>query len=102
MARESSAGILREFNRENTAEDRLSTVHNSAARAISSHFSTAKLRSFLYFSRFPPCRRSPRRGELRISQGGDKESLSKQENEAVNGGGQCRGVRPQDTVDCPP
>lgn len=33
--------------------------------------------------------------------GGDKESLSKKENGRLYGDGQCRGVRPRDTVDCP-
>jgi len=36
-----------------------------------------------------------------LSQGGDKESLSKKENGRLYGDGQCRGVRPRDTVDCP-
>jgi len=36
-----------------------------------------------------------------LSQGGDKESLSKKENGRLYGDGQCRGVRPRDTMDCP-
>lgn len=36
-----------------------------------------------------------------LSQGSDKESLSKKENGRLYGDGQCRGVRPRDTVDCP-
>lgn len=36
-----------------------------------------------------------------LSQDGDKESLSKKENGRLYGDGQCRGVRPRDTVDCP-
>lgn len=61
-----------------------------------SHFSTAKPWFSLFFTVSPLLLLA-----LRISEGGDKESLSKEENEAVNGSGQCRGVRPQDTVDCP-
>ena len=102
------SGRLNRIPQENT---RLSTLHNSAARAVSLSLSLSP--SFFLFLIFPPQTRLPfifhgffphilpSSPPPRISEGGDKESLSKEENEPMNGSGQCRGVRPRDTVDCP-
>lgn len=97
------SGRLNRIPQENT---RLSTLHNSAARASLSFslflfliFPPQTRLPFIFHGFFPHIPSFP---PPHISEGGDKESLSKEENEPMNGSGQCRGVRPQDTVDCPP